>query len=164
MLVKLPPGGNRENALQALQEAYSRASEARRSNENSALRPQQRHSIYLQWVDSAVYLLRHHISAADLNDLVLTKRYWTLQSMVWGSLPSDRMRDLVLTELEERELGLGLAVQRLGSRSNAGYVRASSWCPIPASSSSMTTSLKTSTSPASFTSERSPFTWWCPWS
>ncbi|WP_424534317.1 hypothetical protein ACOZ38_28950 [Sphaerisporangium viridialbum] len=65
---------------------------------------QQLHALYLNWVDNAVYLLRHHISAADLDHLVLTKRYWTLQSLTWSSLPPDRLKELISTELEDREL------------------------------------------------------------
>ncbi|MFC0860938.1 PIN domain-containing protein [Sphaerimonospora cavernae] len=115
MPVKLPPGGNRENALKALQDVYSRVSEVRRSG-TLDLHSQQFHAAYLNWVDNAVYILRHHISAEDLDQLVLTRRYWTLQAMNGSSLPPDRMRELIATELEDREIGLGLAAQRLAEQ------------------------------------------------
>ncbi|NUW46015.1 PIN domain-containing protein [Nonomuraea rhodomycinica] len=80
------------------------------------LAPLELHSAYLQWVDGAVSLLRHEISESDLDDLVLTKRYWILQSMHGSALLPDRMKDLVITELEGRQIAVGLAALQLAEQ------------------------------------------------
>ncbi|MEU6712969.1 PIN domain-containing protein [Nonomuraea sp. NPDC046802] len=116
MVVKLPPGGNRENALKELRKVHEAVIEMLRQTEDSSYHPQQLLAVYLQWVDRAVYRLRYHISATDLDDLVLSRRYWVLQAMEPSTLPPDRLRDFVVTELEERETAVGLAAQRLAEQ------------------------------------------------
>ncbi|GAA4102725.1 PIN domain-containing protein [Nonomuraea soli] len=116
MVVKLPPGGNRDNALKELQRVYEDAIELNRQTSDVRFHSQQLLASYLHWVDNAVFRLRHHISAADLDDLVLSRRYWVLQSMEPTTLPPDRLKDLVVTELEARETAVGLAAQRLAEQ------------------------------------------------
>ncbi|MEO3859829.1 hypothetical protein [Acrocarpospora sp. B8E8] len=40
----------------------------------------ERHDTYLKWVDTALFTLRAQISPADLDRLVLTRRYWMMNS------------------------------------------------------------------------------------
>lgn len=55
---------------------------------------------YLQWVAGAVRMLRYQVREAELESLVLTRRYWTLQAM--AGVPIGMARDLVEVEMEDR--------------------------------------------------------------
>jgi hypothetical protein len=117
MLVKLPPGGNRDNALKALERARELALQL--LQQDGPLNPPKVSlAQYLDWVDQALYLLRYHVSSADLESLVLTRRYWALENSAHPStsMSPDGAERLVATELEEREHGIGLAAQRLRER------------------------------------------------
>jgi rRNA-processing protein FCF1 len=100
VLVSPRPGVRREDLLEVLRRLQYSVVDARnplivadRSNPTVAA--------YLAWVKEAVKLLRNRVSAADLDRLVLTRRYWLLQSMVTDvAAPVDA---LVATEIDERE-------------------------------------------------------------
>jgi hypothetical protein len=72
MLVTPLPGVNRDNLLKNLESARTEAFNLRSSGPTSAHR---RLLGYLDWTSRAVSLLGSQISSADLNHLVLTKRY-----------------------------------------------------------------------------------------
>jgi hypothetical protein len=55
---------------------------------------------FLRWAADAVRLLRHQVREGDLDALVLTRRYWTIQSMATG--PVGMVRDLVEVEIDDR--------------------------------------------------------------
>lgn len=72
----------------------------------SAISPDRRwhHNAYLQWALSAVRMLRSRFVASDVDDLVLTKRYWHLQSASHVDLELASM--LVSAEIAERVIVL----------------------------------------------------------
>jgi hypothetical protein len=55
---------------------------------------------YLNWANTAVRLLRHSLREADLDLLVLTKRYWTIQAM--ATEPVGLAGNLVEVEIDDR--------------------------------------------------------------
>lgn len=55
---------------------------------------------YLRWANGAVRLLSHSVRPTDLEELVLTRRYWSLQDMVSGTV--GMTRDLVEVEIDDR--------------------------------------------------------------
>lgn len=55
---------------------------------------------YLQWVAGAIRVLRHQMREPELETLVLTRRYWTLQAM--AGVPIGMARDLVEVEIDDR--------------------------------------------------------------
>jgi hypothetical protein len=55
---------------------------------------------HLRWAANAVRQLRYQVREEDIESLVLTRRYWTLQAMVGGS--ASMARDLVDVEIEDR--------------------------------------------------------------
>lgn len=59
-----------------------------------------RYTSYITWVANSVRLLRVQVTQADLEQLLLTRRYWTLQAM--ATSPTGTTGDLVDTELADR--------------------------------------------------------------
>ncbi|MGL5824631.1 MAG: PIN domain-containing protein [Nocardioides sp.] len=55
---------------------------------------------YLQWIANAVRALRYQIRETELEKLLLTRRYWTVQALVGG--PVALARDLIDVELDDR--------------------------------------------------------------
>lgn len=55
---------------------------------------------YLRWAANAVRMLRHQAREADVEALVLTRRYWVIQALVGG--PIGTARDLVEVEIDDR--------------------------------------------------------------
>lgn len=55
---------------------------------------------YLRWANEAVRMLRHQVQEPDLERLVLTRRYWTMQAMATG--PVGMARELVEVEIDDR--------------------------------------------------------------
>jgi NAD(P)-dependent dehydrogenase (short-subunit alcohol dehydrogenase family) len=55
---------------------------------------------YIAWVANSVRLLRLQVKKADLEPLLLTQRYWTLQAMVTS--PTGMAGDFVDAELADR--------------------------------------------------------------
>ncbi|MFE4459517.1 PIN domain-containing protein [Nocardia tengchongensis] len=60
---------------------------------------------YLAWANEAARALRHIVRATDIDRLVLTRRYWMLQSMncIPNSPTYGLVMDLLETELSERQ-------------------------------------------------------------
>lgn len=96
MLVNPPPGVNREALSAALREVHTGVINARGAGGTAV----DRYNAYIRWVGEAVRMLRRQVSAADLDRLVLTRRYWLLQSLLADV--TGPIGDLVETELEER--------------------------------------------------------------
>lgn len=107
VLVTPRPGTNRDNLLQALRHVHTQAQNAR----GAAGTVLDVYNRYLAWVQDAVRMLRQQVSAADLELLVLTRRYWALQALVVAVV--DPVSNLVFTELDERVGDLGAAVNAL---------------------------------------------------
>ena len=107
VLVTPRPGVDRENLRQTLRTLHIAALNLRGSSTAG-----KRYTAYLAWVANAVRQLRSQVSTADLDRLVLTRRYWLLQSTTFG-LPPALLADLVDTEIDERELVLRETVQAL---------------------------------------------------
>jgi rRNA-processing protein FCF1 len=59
-----------------------------------------RYTNYIAWVANSVRLLRTQVSEGDLNRLLLSRRYWTLQAM--ATSPTGMTGDLVDAELADR--------------------------------------------------------------
>lgn len=59
-----------------------------------------RYRNYITWVANSVRLLRLQVTQADLEQMLLTRRYWTLQAM--ATSPTGMAGDLVDTELADR--------------------------------------------------------------
>lgn len=55
---------------------------------------------YLRWANEAVRMLRHSLREVDLERLVLTRRYWTIQAMATG--PAAMASNLVEVEIDDR--------------------------------------------------------------
>lgn len=64
---------------------------------------------YLRWAADAVRALGPHIREADLNALILTRRYWSLQAMATGPIGS--AYDLVEVEIDDRGAALAASTQ-----------------------------------------------------
>jgi hypothetical protein len=106
MLASPRPGVRREGLLEVLRHLQFSV-----SNPRSGVTLVDRYNAYIGWVTEAVRMLHNRLSAADLDRLVLTKRYWTLQSMLTNVLGP--VGDLVATETDERETGFREACEAL---------------------------------------------------
>lgn len=108
MLVRLLPGTDRHNVLATLRQL---------SNDVHNLGSlggthQELYNKYSSWVRDSVRMLRYMLSSADIERLLLTRRYWALQAM-GGAEVLIGMRYLIDTELEERQAALTEAADRL---------------------------------------------------
>lgn len=74
-----------------------------------------KYSAYIGWVSKAVRALRHQVRAADLDRLVLTRRYWLLQSLnpVPNSSGFGATIELLDTEIDDRGEAIEQAVAAL---------------------------------------------------
>ena len=80
MLVSPLPGTHRESVLEALRYLHSKVSNLQAGPADGG---SYRWLVsYLSWVTEAAQMLRSQITAADIDRLVLTKRYELLLSMV----------------------------------------------------------------------------------
>jgi rRNA-processing protein FCF1 len=106
MLVSPLPGADRTQVLEAIREVATGAFNLRGS---SGADPYQE---YVRWANDSAQKLSNLISPADIERLVLTRRYWLLQSMeaAWGSASA---RILMNAELVERVRDLEAAQQAL---------------------------------------------------
>jgi hypothetical protein len=77
VLVNLLPGARRSDLQTALREVATELSNSRSGGGASV----DRYNAYIRWANEAVRRGRHMVPAADLERLILTKRYWLLQSM-----------------------------------------------------------------------------------
>jgi hypothetical protein len=68
---------------------------------------------YISWVKESVRMLRHQLSSEDLEQMVLTKRSWMLQSMAGSAVGP--LAILVETEIDDRLTVLGLACEALST-------------------------------------------------
>ncbi len=96
MLVTPRLGADRAALLQQLVQVESDLKNVR----GRGLPPDGLFSAYLQWVAGAVRMLRYQMREAELETLVLTRRYWTLQAM--AGVPIGVAGDLVEVEIEDR--------------------------------------------------------------
>jgi PIN domain-containing protein len=88
------PGVTRELLFKNLQEVHRLAVNARGWTPGNA------HRTYLDWANTAIELLNTLVSPNDLERLVLTRRYWTLQA---ATIPeTDLINHLVNVEFGER--------------------------------------------------------------
>jgi hypothetical protein len=106
MLTKVLPGTDRVSLLKQLVDVHI-------GLENSRARDTvaQMHNAYLEWANESARMLHHMLGPADLDRLVLTQRYWVLQSMPTAVIdPQGRLlgvevaQRLVLLEQEIAEL------------------------------------------------------------
>jgi hypothetical protein len=96
MVVRLRPGAHPNVVREQLQHVESAAINVRSAGHTGA----DFLTAYLQWASESVRLLRHQISAEDIERLVLTRRYWGLQgstAATFALLPL-----LVGMEIDER--------------------------------------------------------------
>ncbi len=96
MVVRLRPGARTDIVREHLQRVETAAMNVRGAGHTGA----DLLTTYLQWASESVRLLRHDISAEDLDRLVLTRRYWALQgstAATFALLPL-----LVGMEIDER--------------------------------------------------------------
>lgn len=68
-----------------------------------------RYTNYITWIANSVRLLRTQLNEGDLERLLLTRRYWTLQAMVTS--PTGMAGDLVDAELADRGSALEDAIR-----------------------------------------------------
>ncbi|MGW5689029.1 PIN domain-containing protein [Nonomuraea sp. NPDC003754] len=109
MLITPRPGTDRDNLLQALIHVHAEVVNARGASGNLI----DYHRAYVKWADNAVYALRSSISAADLDRLVLTRRYWMIQPLTTDQLVQGTMQPVINTELAERTDALQAAIDAL---------------------------------------------------
>ena len=96
MLVTPSLGADRSSVLQQLVEVETHLKNVRgRSTTAEDLFAE-----YLRWAANAVRMLRHQLREEDVQDLILTRRYWTLQAMASG--PVGMVRELVEVEIDDR--------------------------------------------------------------
>ena len=120
MLVTPRPGVNRKNLRDTLNSVCTDASNLRgggpRGSHNRLL-------AYLDWTSSAVRMLSSQISSADLDRLVLTRRYELLLAGV-GNMAGDQqevqrvVNGLVSTELDQRVAAFEEAIKALDEQIN----------------------------------------------
>lgn len=98
MLITPLPGADRQILLDALRELGRRVGNLR-GGMHEAKFPG-----YIGWANNAARVLRHQIRAIDIDRMVLTQRYWLLQSLnpVPNSNAFGSIIDLLETEIDER--------------------------------------------------------------
>jgi rRNA-processing protein FCF1 len=115
MLIIPRPGVNRDNLLKALQSVRGEAFNLRGGGPATA---HQRQLAYLEWAGRAVRMLGNQIAGADLDRLVLTKRYELLLSGAGTMMSIEKeaqrvVNDLVSLELDQRVEAFDAAIQAL---------------------------------------------------
>jgi hypothetical protein len=115
MLISPRPGVNRQNLLQALGQVHDAVNNLRGGGAGDA---QRRLAGYLEWATATVRRLSNQISAADLDQLVLTRSYDRLLSIA-GTMTGDDiatqrvLNGLVSLELTQRTDAFEAAVKAL---------------------------------------------------
>jgi hypothetical protein len=99
MLVTPLPGIDRRQLRDVLRDLYLKAQSARSGNDPNR--------DYFGWTDVAVVKLTPLVSAADVERLVQTTRYWTLISS--PSLGTPQINSLIIRELDQRVADLDAA-------------------------------------------------------
>jgi hypothetical protein len=118
MLVTPRPGVNRENLLQTLRHV---SADITRIDAHSPQDAHKRLLRYLEWTGDAVQMLSDQTSAADLDRLVLTRRYQQLLSGVGtmaGTATQRVVNGLVSLEIRERTNAFEAAVKALDKQIN----------------------------------------------
>lgn len=105
VLITPVPGADRETLLRNLTDVQMKLSNVRTGSPSVT----ERYSKYIRCVADAVRLLRWQVGERDLERLLLTRRYWTLQAMV--ASPTGMTGDLVDVELEDRTTVLEEAIR-----------------------------------------------------
>lgn len=103
MLVTPLPGVPSQLALDRLKEEHRKVTNVRGTGGLVT----DLYNAYIEWCVNAIGQLRHVVSNHDLERLVMTRRYWLLQS-----LPNDHntLRSVIDLELHEREITIGAAI------------------------------------------------------
>lgn len=107
MLVKPLPGVDRAAVLQGLEGVLT----SLRNTVPVTGGPADQYNAYIKWVDLGANTLRHLVQPSDVEALVLTKRYWVLQSLVAQVVWQVGM--LVDAEVQERIKVIADAVDAL---------------------------------------------------
>jgi hypothetical protein len=115
MLISPRPGTNRQNLLQALRQVHTAVHNLRGGGAPDA---QGRLAGYLEWATATVQQLSNQISAADFDQLVLTRSYDRLLSiagtMTGGDIATQRvLNGLVSLELTQRTDAFEAAIKAL---------------------------------------------------
>ncbi|MFD8731622.1 MULTISPECIES: PIN domain-containing protein [unclassified Streptomyces] len=113
MLITPRPGADPRNVLQALGGAQLKAENLRGSYQGSAYTQL---LAYLEWATDAAGVLRHQVRDADIDHLVLTRRYEALLGScgsLAGSAQERLVNGLVTLELAERTQALQAAGEAL---------------------------------------------------
>ncbi|HET6296198.1 MAG TPA: PIN domain-containing protein [Kribbella sp.] len=108
MLVRLVPGANQDHVLATLRQVTTDALNLRSFGGT----PQELYNKYSSWVRDSVRVLSNLLSPADIERLLLTRRYWALQATGGAGLVV-AMRHLLDTEIEERHLAFEETYGRL---------------------------------------------------
>jgi PIN domain len=104
MLITPVPGADREMLLRNLIEVQTRLANLRSSSPSVI----DRFNNYIRWVSESVRVLRWQVGERDLERLLMTRRYWTLQAMVTS--PTGMTGDLVDVEIDDRATALEDAI------------------------------------------------------
>jgi hypothetical protein len=113
MLITPRPGAHRDSIHKAIQRVQLEASNLRGAGPHTAY---QRLLQYLEWVTDAVRILQDQVSAADVDRLIQTRRYYALLGACGTLAGSDQQRlvnGLVDQELADRDAALGAALTTL---------------------------------------------------
>jgi hypothetical protein len=102
MLLTPLPGG-RDNLLQNLEHIHRELMNARGANPKLSAR----HKAYLDVIGDGARLLRGAVRGADIEALLLTRRYWMLVEMtISPNAPENVVNDLLSAEIDDRLLEL----------------------------------------------------------
>jgi PIN domain len=105
MLITPRIGANRSSLLQQLLQVETDLKNVR----GRAQGPVDLFNEYLRWANEAVRMLRQTLREADLERLVLTRRYWTMQAMATG--PVGMAANLVEVEIDDRTTAFETALR-----------------------------------------------------
>jgi PIN domain len=109
MLIRPIPGADRDTILRNLQHVHMQVGNIRIGGHT----PLDLYNSYISWVNESVRMLRHELSSEDLEQMVLTKRSWMLQSMAGSAVGP--LAILVETEIDDRLTAVGLACEALSA-------------------------------------------------
>jgi hypothetical protein len=105
MPIKLNPGADVDAVVRGLQEAATNLGNLYGARET-------RYADYCRWANNTVRQLRHLIGSADLEALVLTRRYWAAQSLA-AFVNTPVMNELLNMEMDERKAAFEDAITDL---------------------------------------------------
>jgi hypothetical protein len=103
MLVKPLPGADRELVFKVLREVATDLGNVT----GRATQASERFELYIRWVNDSVRRLRNLVSEADVERLLLTKRYWLLQEQ--SSIAGGPHDWLLTVEIDDRVAALAVA-------------------------------------------------------